>query len=53
MVSAWHSFETWLQSIKLNDHYKLILAFNEYKKLHYLLQTHPLKTVQYFDTVKK
>jgi len=40
-LSAWHSFETWLQSLNLNDHYKLILAFDEYEELHRLLQANP------------
>jgi hypothetical protein len=40
-LSAWHSFETWLNSLKLNDHYKLILAFDEYEELHHLLQANP------------
>ena len=40
-LSAWHSFETWLQSLNLNDRYKLILAFDEYEELHRLLQANP------------
>jgi len=40
-LSAWHNFETWLQSLHLDNNYKLILAFDEYEELHRLLQADP------------
>jgi hypothetical protein len=37
-LTAWRGFEMWLQSLKLDNSYKLILAFDEYEELHRLLQ---------------
>ncbi|MDD5632329.1 MAG: hypothetical protein PHI13_09940, partial [Methylococcales bacterium] len=40
-LTAWQRFETWLQTLSLDNSYKLILAFDEYEELHRLLQANP------------